>query len=379
MKIETTALEVNPLPGYSEAASLMGVRVLPSGELVVGSIFGSPMLRKVDWREGATPTKIEDLRLEAELGDGVVGVLGSFRLSERGDLDLVALHEGSLPRWLRKIFGKDFSGRRGPELVSHLSSQGSAMGAQTSHLQWKDGKFSVRRFKEPGITHDLQFLGDYVFAMFPGALAREPYLHLQPEKRETLRSDLVGNRALHRSEDGTFWMLASNGRISRFQYTENKAKPTPLKFPGFEASPVFALSASSKTDGWLYGVGGDERTLFRLRRNPISFEEELQVIWNSDRPITALVAVDRLESPKLLVALEGAQFVAFALVRPEDEELLPPIPSPEKLARVEGVSRVSSLTFDPASGITWGVEGDFGSASSQPAKKSRAILRITEI
>ncbi|MEO5669029.1 MAG: hypothetical protein ABIR96_13290 [Bdellovibrionota bacterium] len=378
MKIETAPLAVKSLPGYSEHASLNGVRVLPSGEVVVGTLFGTPALRKIDWREGSAP-KVEDLKLEEELGPDVVGVLGSFRLSDRGDLDLVALHEGSFPRWFRKIFGKDFSGKTGVELADFLSTQGSAMGAQTSHLQWKDGKFNVRRFKESGMTHDLQFLGDYVFAMFPGALAREPYLHLQPEKRETLRSDLAGNRALHRSEDGTFWMLTQNGRFSRFQYTENKAKPTPLKFPGFEISPVFALSASSSTDGWLYGVGGDQKILFRLRRNPVSLEEEIQEIWKSEAPITALAVLDRTENSKLLVATEGAEFFAFLLVKPEDEEDLPPVPAVEKLGKAPGISRVSSLTFDSTSGTTWGLEGSFGSSSPRPGKDSCSILRLTEI
>jgi len=379
MKIQTAGLQVKPLDSQAQSPSLMGVRVLPTGELVVGTVFGSPGLRKVDWRSGDVPAKIEDLKLEEELGGDVMGVMGGFRISERGDLDIVALHEGSFPRWIRKIFGKDFSSKSGLALVNHLDSTSSALGAQTSHVQWKDGKFNVRRYKEAGMTLDLQFLGDYVFVMFPGNFAREPYLHLQLEKRETLRSDLAGNRALHRSEDGTFWMIAKNGRFSRFQYTEHKAKPTPLKFPGFEISPVFALSASSSTDSWLYGVGGDQRTLFRLRRNPVSFEEELQEIWKSERPITALTAMDRAENSKLLVAVEGGEFYAFAIVKADDEEALPAIPAPEKLGSATGVASVSSLTFDPASNTAWGVEGGFGSASSQSSKPDRLLLRLTEI
>lgn len=379
MKIQKASLPVRSLPGYRESASLMGVRVLPSGELVVGTQFGTPSLRKVEWREGVAPQKVEDMKLEEELGSDVVGVLGGLRISERGDLDIVALHEGSLPRWLRKIFGKDFSGKAGSELSDFLAGQTSSLGVQTSHLQWKDGKFNVRRYKEAGMTFDLQFLGDYVFAMFPGAFAREPYLHLQPEKRETLRSDLAGNRALHRSEDGTFWMLGRNGRLSRFQYGEHKAKPTPLKFPGFEVSPVFALSAASTTDGWLYGVGGDERSLFRVRRNPVSFEEELQVIWNSDRSITAIACVDRAENAKLIVALEGAELVSFAIEKVEDAEAMPAVPAPESLGKVEGLQCVSSLTFDAANNVVWGVEGGFGSASSQAAADTRSILRLSEI
>lgn len=379
MKIQTVGLEVKPLESHAQSPSLMGVRVLPTGELVVGTVFGTPGLRKVDWRTGSVPSKVEDLKLEEELGEDVVGVMGGFRISERGDLDIVVLHEGSLPRWIRKIFGKDFSQKSGPALVGHLDSTSSALGAQSSHVQWKDGKFNVRRYKEAGMTLDLQFLGDYVFLMFPGNLAREPYLHLQIEKRETLRSDLAGNRALHRSEDGTFWMIAKNGRFSRFQYTEHKAKPTPLKFPAFEVSPVFALSASSSTDSWLYGVGGDQRTLFRLRRNPVSIEEELQVIWKSERPITALTALDRPENAKLLVAVEGAEFYAFAIARPEDEEALPAIPAAEKLGAADGVASVSSLTFDPVANTAWGVEGGFGSASSESSKSERLLLRLTEI
>jgi hypothetical protein len=378
MKIQEASLEVKSLPGYAQKPSLVGARALPSGEIVVGTAFGSSALRKIDWRSGDAPAKIEDLKLEEELGSDVVGVAGGMRISERGDLDLVALHEGSMPRWIRKIFGKDFSSKSGPELSDYLASQGSALGVQTSHLQWKDGQFNVRRYKEAGMTLDLQFLGDYVFVMFPGAFAREPYLHLQPEKREKLRSDLASNRALHRSSDGTFWMLGNNGRFSRFQYTEHKAKPTPLKFPAFEVSPVFALSAASTTDGWLYGVGGDERTLFRLRRNPVSHEEEIQELWKSERPITALTALDRAENAKLLVALEGGGFVAFALEKAEDEETLPAIPAPEKLGQAERIACVSSLTFDPANNVAWGVEGTTKGAAPR-SESSRLILRLTEI
>jgi hypothetical protein len=377
MKIETTRLEVKSLNGYSQKGFLSGIQVLPSGELLVGSAFASPALRKVSW--SAEEVSVEDLKLEDELGDDVLGIVGGFHLSERGDLDIVALHEGSLPKWIRKIFGKDFSTKSGSGLAEYLSAQGGAMGAQTSHLQWKDGKFNVRRYKEPGMTWDLHFLGDYVFVMFAGYLARERYLHLQPEKRETLRNGLADNRALHRSDDGTFWMLGNNGRLQRFQYTENKAKPTPLKFPGFEESPVFAVSAASSTDGWLYGVGGDQRTLFRARRNPVSFEEELQIVWKSEASITALVAVDRAENAKMIAATEGGSLHGLAIQRAEDQEALPPLPSPENLGHIEDVKHVSSLTFDAGRGIVWGVEGGFGSASSQSKPDSCSIIRITEI
>src|SRR5690606_36453239 len=140
------------------------------------------------------------------------------------------------------------------------------------------------RYKEPGMTWDIHFLGDYVFGLFPNQMWREPYLHLAIEKREALRKDLTGNNKLHRSEDGTFWALAENGRLMRFQYTENKAKPTPLKVPAKD-SQDFELSAASKVDGWLYGVAGAGKTLFRVRRNPISFEEEIQKLWEAPEPI----------------------------------------------------------------------------------------------
>ncbi len=377
MKFETATLELKSTSGYSEKGFLCSLQVLPSGELVVGSAFASPGLRKVAWT--GSGLKVEDLGLESELGSDVLGVVGGFHVSERGDLDLVALHPGSFPSWLRKIFGKDFSSKSGPDLSRYLSAQTGAMGAQSSHLQWKDGKYNVRRFKEPGMTWDLQFLGDYVFVMFPGALARERYLHLQPEKRETLRSDLADNRALHRSEDGTFWMLGSNGRLLRFQYTEHKAKPTPLKFPGFEISPVFAISAASSTDGWLYGVGGDSVTLFRVRRNPVSFEEEMQILWKAPRPITALQAVDREKGSQLVMVLEGGGVMSFALEKPEDEEQLPPLPTPEERGVIPGVGGVNFLTYDRARDVLWGAEGGFGTSASRSRQDAAALVRVTEI
>jgi hypothetical protein len=389
MKILSHTLTVKPIANYSELPSVTGLQVLPSGDLVVGQVFSRPLLQKMSWPSGEVPSSVVDLKLENELGEDTLGVVGGFKESQFGDVDMVALHEGAMPKWFRSLMGKEFSKKTGKELVDYFDAQSGSMGVQSSHLQLKikDGKsdFNVRRYKEPGMTWDFAYLGDFVFGMCPDIFWREPYLHMQIEKRETLRKGLRGNRQLHRSEDGTFWAVTAQGRLVRFQYTETKAKPTPLKVPAFEESPCFDLSCASKTDGWLYGVSGGGRVLFRARRNPISMEEEIQQIWKSADPISALTCVDRAENSLLLVATEkasGAELYEFAIVRAEDAEEMPVVPEAKLRSSLNGLPRVSVLTFDfsqASKDVVWAAEGYFGSEMARPDKEKLRILRLSEV
>jgi len=211
MKIETAVLETQSLNGFEEGPSLSGAQVMPDGSLVVGSSFGHPLLRKIVWKKGEKLEAVVDLKLEREMGEDALAVVGGFKESEKGDVDLVVLHDGSFPTFLRSMMGKIFAKKSGAELVDFLDRQNGSMGAQCSHLQYSDGKYRVRRYKEPGMTWDIHFLGDYVFGLFPNQMWREPYLHLAIEKREALRNGLSGNKKLHRSEDGTFWAKDQNG------------------------------------------------------------------------------------------------------------------------------------------------------------------------
>jgi hypothetical protein len=382
MKIHSLSLEVKPISGFKESPSFTGLQVLPNGDLIVGAAFGRPLLRKISWKGEGVPGSVEDLKLEQELGEDALAVVGGFKDSEKGDVDLVVLHDGSFPLFVRSLMGKVFASKTGEELVDFLDKQTGAMGVQSSHLQYVDSKFKIRRFKEPGMTWDIHFLGDFVFGLSPNEMWREPYLHLQIEKRETLRKDLKGNRKLHRGDDGTFWVMANNGRLMRFQYTENKAKPTPLKIPTNDDRPGFLLSAASRTDAWLYGVAGNARTLFRLRRNPVSMEEEIQKIWDAPEPISSLCAWDRDEKALLLVSTVGAkeaQLWSFDIVQPEDAEALPEVPQAQFLGVLGGLPRVSALTPDNKNACVWAAEGYFGSNVQREALEKLRLLRITDV
>lgn len=381
MKISSTILETKSISNCKEAPSLNGLQLLPGGDVVVGTAFGHPLLRRVSFKSGDVFTVV-DLKLETDLGADAVAVVGGFKNSEKGDVDLVVLHEGAFPKILRKLFSKNFLDKSGPELIKFLDKQEGSMGAQCSHVQYVDSKFNIRRSKEPGMTWDLHFLGDFVFGLFPMAMWREPYLHLALEKREVLRNDLKGNQQLHRSEDGTFWALSQKNRLMRFQYGENKAKPTPLKLPGTIEEQEFLFSASSTTDSWLYGVSAKGKNLFRVRRNPVSFEEEIQSIWDCPEEITAICVVDRESNSFVAVSTlspEGAKLYSFEIVKAEDAEMIPDVPVANLLGVLKGVVAVRSLTFDSSQQCLWAAEGTLGLEMAREDKEKLKILRITEL
>jgi len=168
----------------------------------------------------------------------------------------------------------------------------------------------------------------------------------------------------------------------RFQYTENKAKPTLLKVPSKEDSQDFELSAASKVDGWLYGVSGGGKTLFRVRRNPISFEEEIQKLWDAPEAISAICAWDSAENPKIVLATaseSGASLYSFKIEKLEDEEMIPEVPEATLLTKMTEAKRVSALTPDLQNACLWAVEGYFGVKMARSDKEKLRVLRITEL
>ncbi|NCN40339.1 hypothetical protein GW916_03730 [bacterium] len=381
-EIVSWPFEFASIEGFAEKPSATKLQVLPDGNFVVASAFARPLLSKFAPTSSALAPTMSDMRLEAKVGPDSLAVVGGLHESEFGDIDLAVIHAGSMSGWMKKLLGKKFNDKTGTDLVQFLDDKGESSAVSTTHMQIKKGKFEIRRDRESGLLWDLWFLGDYVFGLTPSHMWRERYLHMQLEKRETLRNDLLGNFQIHRDEGGSFWSLMENGRLARFEYTEDKAKPTLKRLPGLDKNHGFERSAASKTDGWLYGVSGAGTELFRVRRNAVTFEEEIQNLWTTEAPITALTAVDTEEAPQLLVATEGkdgAGLYSFALIKPEDPELLPDIPPAVAVANVKDVPRVSVLTWDWTSkekAIVWGAEGYFGSDMDRPSSDKLHIVKI---
>lgn len=373
--------ELKGIEGYAEKPSFTKSQFLASGDFLLGASFSRPLCVRVSPGKSAeAEPSYEEINLEGSIGDDALAVVGGFHASRGNDVDMSVLHPSGMSGWMKKLFGKDFSQKTGEDLALFLDEKGDSL--SSSHLQWKNGKFEVRRVKDAGLAWDVWFLGDYVFGITPTHMWRERYLHMQLEKRETLRSDLLGNFQIHRDGNGSFFALTHSGRLCRFEYTESKAKPTPKRLPGMDKNHGFEFSVISETDKWLYGVSGAGTELFRLRRNPVSFEEEVQNLWTSERPISALASVDVEGSSKVVATVEdeaGAQVYALKTEVAEDAELVPDAPEIQSLGRVEGCSRVSTLTWDfnqRDKAVVWGAEGYFGSAMTAPESNERHIIRF---
>lgn len=376
IKHETWTLDFKPLEGWEESPSFTKIQVLPTGDVALGAAFGHPFL-SVLRAKNTDQANIESLNLENVLESDALGIVGGFHSSKKGDVDISVMHS-SKPGAIKKLFSGDFSNLKGAELVQKLDEKGEGSSVSSTHLQYKDGKFDVRRVCDPGLTWDLRFLGDYVFGVTPAGMWRERYLHLQIEKRESLRRDLLGNFQIHRDGFGSFWALMQNGRLSRFEYTESKAKPTTKKLPGLEKNHGFERSVASETDKWLYGVSGAGSELFRVRRNPESFEEEIQPIYTSSSPITALTAVDGGKKQGVVFSTEsadGAKLYFLETVEPEDVEALPEVPKVEELG-ILGVPRIGALAWDVTqekSTVLWAAEGYFGSEMTHTQKQLKVF------
>jgi hypothetical protein len=385
MQIKTFEIPTQAIPGYEEKPSVSAIQVKKNGTLMVGTAFSRPLLLEMKFNDSDLLTKVEDLKLSQELGEDALAVLNGLKPSSTGDTAFSVLHPGSVSMFIKKIFGRNMAKKAGPELVEFLQGDDQGMGFWIRHslIQVRNGEFTARHLREPGVLWDAIWTGDHVFGITGSSLIREPNLHLNVEKRETLRKELFSNFGIHRSEDGIIWALAQNMRLVRFVYTESKAKPTPLKLPGAQADlpeSGFALSACSETDGWLYGTSGGSKILFRVRRNPVTQEEELQELHHFEDRITGLAVLDRAENSQLYWTTEstnGAMLYSMAVTKAEDPEHLPEIPPFTKVGKILDLKTVSSLTADSKRNALWVGEGRLGSVLERSEKLR--ILRISGI
>ena len=356
MNVEVFELPVTKFLG-PEQASVTSLHVQSDGTLLAGLAFANPMAFEIslDVKTGKI-LKAESMDFESSFGDDAVGVLQGFRETLTGDTVATVAHKGFAPGFLAKLSGSDVFKKSGPALLAELNANTGGMGAGVRHsvVELHKEGFQLRHVKMPGALLDVALVGDYLFGLTGSEIWREFYL--KADKRETLRGDLAGNAALHRDSDGNFWLQSNNGRLLRVGQMDIKAQPTTVKLPG----KGIDLSTASEVDGWLYATCDASKTLFRVRRNPISKEDELQVIDRFETPITAMCTVESpaVESAEAPVAAKGSIF--FALSGPsgagnsrlyrvatrtaEDIEFPPASGKPEWIGDVKCNGDVSSLT-----------------------------------
>jgi hypothetical protein len=394
MKTTSIVLPLKPLDGY-DVPSVTALHSQADGSIYCGTIFSAPCLFRVR-ADAAGTLSVETVDLEKDLGKGLLGVQNGLRRTLSGETAFTVLQEGFAPGFVRKLSGGDLKGRSGPALVKFLAEQDGGMGVGVRHsiCEFISKELRVRRFREAGALIDTARIGDFIFGLTGSSVWREPYLNT--EKRETLRKDLDGTRALHRDSVGNFWFQGQQGRLVRMGQMDIKAKPTPLRLRGWTPGGSFDLSAASPVDEWLYGTTFDSRVLFRVRVNPVTNEDEMQIVGEYGQRISALTFLEDLDPEAVLAhaaPVEGDAFVPRAVTlcvafegseaaeihtaphaTVEDPELLADTPTLSFRGRVPEVRVLGSLTSDGKA--LYAGEGRFGASE---AKLTPAGLRVFRI
>lgn len=329
------------IDGCEVSPSLRTLHMQANGKLWGTFLFSSQPLQAFEWdSKNGNVVSHKTEGLEDILGTDCLGIWAGARSSHTGDTVVAAWHRSTMPSFLN-FFGKDLRKVDSTFISNLIRKDAGSSTIKHSILELSRGEWQVRRGKEPGVLTDISIVGDYVFGLTPTAVFREPYL--KTEKREVLRNDLQGNLMLSRDAEGHFWFESQSGRLMRMGLTDLKPKMTPIKVSGQE----LGLSAASSLDGWLYVLVADDKQLVRIRINPVTFEEELQVVCDFEGRASALHVLESEESSKLLVAeslgAQGSRLLAFNLTKPEDPELVEDAPVFEVLTSLDGVFRVSAI------------------------------------
>jgi len=364
MKYNVVNLPINAIAGDYEAPAVTTLKMQRDGTLLCGLSFASPALLRLNVSAQGNLDKVENLAEKAGFDSNTLAVVNGLRAAQSGESIFCLLHEGFTPGFLKGILGKKIEGKKGEALMGFLNSQGGSSVRHSVVEIRNDGEIIGRRVKEPGILWDTLQMGSYVFGLEGGALWREPYLN--SEKREVLRSDLHGNFCFHRDDAGYFWFMRDTGQLLRLGLSDIKPVPTPLKSLSKEG--LFCSSASS-VDGWIYL--SSKNILFRVRKNSISGEEELQEVATLSGAITSLLCLDDSRVKKLFVAIEGtecAEIWSLDLVAPEDPEMMPKVPELKKHIQIAELKIVNSLTsLFEAANIE---DSDEDSGKDSPAENS---------
>lgn len=347
--MKTFEIEIPVKPSLGKISPLVSsLKLQSSSALLCGMLFADQSLWRIELGTQGELKNAENLKLEDFLGEKVWGVMGGLQPSLSGDTAFSVLHTGIFSGAFSFLGGGSLASKSLGELKDFFIGQDGGVGLALRHsvLQYSNGEFSVRRSKEPGALLDTYCLGENVFGLSPSGIWKEPYL--KPDKREMLRSDLLVNWALHRGDDGTLWFVGRDSRLYRFMQGDIKALPSRLKLRGQH----FEQSAASSVGNWLYGLG-ENSELFRVRRNPISSEDELQQILAPFGNVVAiacadqeLVGEDQGVSGCLAVLVEKDHQLALwaaSLVATEDAEDLGDVPVFQKVGEFSKLQGARAL------------------------------------
>jgi hypothetical protein len=353
MKIEFVDLPTQVRNNFKCGVLVSALHFQANGDILCGLLFAQSNLFRLQMDGNGKVKNIVDEKIESTVEDSDLwGVGHGLRGSSKGNTVFSTWHGGGL---ISGILKKDLNSQNPTTLLDFLINQNGGLTASGKHsiVEHRQGTYSVRRFKEPGLLWDVALIGDYIFGLPMGAVWREPYLHT--EKRETLRRDLGVNFFLNKDlgEEGLFWFVGEDHRVFRLGLTDIKAKPTTLKVTGDLGIEHYKASAF---DGWLYCVCDDSKKLVRLRRNPVSAVEEIQTVLSlepgRDQKIDSLTVSENSEGAQLILAVQtstGVELQVGELQKEADPEEKGEVPKLVRKGFVENVSGVSSLTCWPGS------------------------------
>lgn len=332
------------------------------GSFFLGLLFAEKSLLKVTL-ENDSLKELKALDIEKEFDADYLGITGGLRGTSTSDTAFATLHKGSAG--LMGLFKKASAPKNAYEMWEDLAIGKGSFGFSYKHsiVQIVNGAFKIRHKQQPGVLLDAAHIGDFIFALSGNTIFREPYLN--SEKRYFLREDLETNHRLHKVEDGVFWLVGDQNKMMKLGLTDNKALPTTKKVPGV---PMRA-SADCAVDGWLYAIAGN--TLFRVRVNPESRVDDLQLIKTFQDAVPLSVAVSELkvkegEARKAKIYLSVAkekstEFYSFETTRPEDMEEVPQAPDLTREWESGDILRLSNLCFSQRHGLVgtcYNIQGD---------------------
>jgi hypothetical protein len=314
------------------------------GSLYCALAFADELLLHLEANKKGNEIKsVSPLAIRKEFGSDAVAVCSGLQATTSGDTAFSVLHRGALPSALTSLVGKKWPLLDSLNFMEFLNDNPGGMGISLRHSigQIQKGKLQVRRSREAGALVDVMLIGDNLFGLSGCEIWREPYLNT--EKRYSLRGDLQANGQLHRDADDNFWLFGRDDKLFRLKTHDIKAKPTFKKIHG----PILSLSSASRTDGWLYGVcGEDNKELIRLRLNRVTQEEDIQTIKVFSEPITGLCAADLQHGPFLMVAtsnMERSQLWRWDLEAGLDPELIPEVKEGRLMETLPGYSYLQHL------------------------------------
>jgi hypothetical protein len=332
---------VPSIQGCSLAPTLRTLQLQQDGSLWGGFLYSSAPLQKFDWdKKDGNVVGVESEGMEDILGDDCLGIWSGLRPSATGDTVFTAWHRGSVPAFIN-FFGSDLRKADTATIGNLIRKDGGSGTIRHSIIERNSGSWQVRRGKEPGVLLDASIIGDYVFGISPKSVFREPYL--KTEKREVLRNDLQGNFYLNRDAAGNFWFQSQSGRLLRMGLTDLKPKMSMLKVSGDELGE----GSASFVDGWMYVITQNGKQLVRIRINPVTHEEELQVVSEFEGRADTLHVVDHESTAKLIVTEsmngQGSRVLVYGLGPAEDPEMIGSAPTFEVSSMIDDVQRVAAI------------------------------------